>query len=131
MAIVYSNFFGGDFFGGGFFGAKDIGVGGIDPGEGQRRLVKPTGILHRPRKEGRKDVQQRVDDSGLIAAEVAAKLAREFGDENAEILAHQQALEVAQLSAEQVSFEIGLLLRKKLRTQEEEVLLLLLMAASA
>jgi hypothetical protein len=95
------------------------------------RIVKPSGLLHKPRKEGRRDVSDRVEDSRAIAAEVAARLAREFGDETAATLAAQQALDVAELSAQQVAFEIGVLLRKKLRTEEEEVLLLLLLAASA
>lgn len=130
-----SNFFGGDFFGGGFFGDSGggTGTGGIDPGEGVR-IVKPTGILHRPKKEGRKDVSDRIEDSRLIAAEVAAKLAREFGDETEETRRQAEALakvELDELAERQVDFEIGVLLRKKQRTDEEEVLLLLLLAASA
>ena len=39
--------------------------------------------------------------------------------------------EASGLSAEQVEFEIGLILRKKIRTEEEELLLLLLMCALA
>lgn len=135
------NFFDGTFFGGGFFGSIKSGTGGIDPGGDARRVpIKPTGLVDRPRKpakEGRKDVADRVDESRNIEADVAEKLAKEFSDQTlrlrgeAEEEAAQAAqAEIARMTQEEVAFEIGVLLRKKLKTQEDELLLLMLMAAS-
>lgn len=126
-------FYGGVFFTDGV--APDVvktGTGGIDPGEGlkrQRAAVKPTGLIDRPRKviEGRKDVEDRVDESRQLQAEIAGKLAREFSDETQQIAAEQ---ETAAILAAQMDAEISLLLHKKLRTQEEETVLLLLLAAA-
>lgn len=128
-------FFGGNFFGGEFFSVTvaggDVvktGTGGIDPGDGlKRRIVKPTGILHLPKKKGGdKRVEARVEDSQNIQAEIAARLAREFSEETVAIEARPPAIE---MSLVEVEAEIGLLLRKKLRTEDEEVMLLLMMAA--
>lgn len=122
-----TSFFGGEFFGGEFF---NQGSGGRPRPDDGGRIFKPTGLIDRPKKP-QTVVDQRVEDSSAIAAEVAAKLAREFGDETARTLAEQQALAVAELSAKQVDFEIGVLLRKKIKKDEEELLLILLLAASA
>jgi hypothetical protein len=106
------------------------GTGGIDP-QRRRSIVKPTGTLHLPKKSKQTRVDERVDDSREIQAEVAAKLAREFGDENAALRAKPQAAPVAQMSMLEVEREIGQLLRKKLRTEEDELMMLVLMAAAA
>lgn len=96
------------------------GTGGIDP---KRRAYKPSGLL--PRRDGRQQVEDRIDESAIIHAEVNAKLAREF--EETEVV----AAPVITMSAAEIDWEIGLLLRKKMRTEEDEVLLLLLMAAAS
>lgn len=105
------------------------GTGGIDPGEGLRRFpAKPTGLLDRPKKEvreGRKNVEDRIDESAQIAAEIAGNLAREFGDETQ----RQEAANIVEMSMAEVDFEIGVLLRKKIRNEEEEIMLMLLMIA--
>lgn len=80
-----------------------------------------------PRKEGRKDVQARVDESRDIQAEIAGRLAREFADETVSLDAKTPVIE---MSIAEIEFEIGVLLRKKLRNEEDEVLLLLLMVAA-
>lgn len=106
------------------------GTGGIDP-ERKRRLhlpVKPTGLVERPAKEGRKEVADRVDETRGIQAEIAARLAKEFSEETAALEAR---LPVAEMSLAQVEREIGVLLRKQMRTEEDELLLLLLMVAAA
>jgi hypothetical protein len=143
---VYTNFFGGAFFDGGFFGAGTddatvkTGTGGIDPGEGHRRVpFKPTGIVDRPKisvKRGRKEVEDRVDESRQIQAEIAEKLAREFGEETqaaeeAQAIEDRRQLMLAEMSQAQIDFEIGVLLRKKIKTAEDELILVLLMAAAA
>lgn len=107
----------------------EVQTGGKGDNGVRRTTFKPTGLLDRPKKP-QTATEQRIEDSRAIAAEVAAKLASEFGSETAEILAAQQARDVAELSAQQVALEIGFLLRKKLRTEEDELLLLLLLAAS-
>ena len=120
-------FFGGTFFGGGFFGGIGTGTGGVDPGDGGRRPFKPTGLLDRPKKkEGRKEVAERVEDSRQIQAEIAGKLAREFGEETIRL----KKPEIVQMTAAEIDFEIGVLLRKKIRSEEDDFILLLLMAAA-
>ena len=133
------NFFDGEFFGGGFFGSNPGPSGGKGDNDGgqesRHQPFKPTGLLDRPRKpvkEGRKEVADRVDESRQIEAEIAGRLAKEFGEETQEILRLPEAQPpVEEMTLAEVELEIGLLLRKKLRTQEDEILILLLMAAAA
>jgi len=111
--------------------AGKTGTGGIDPGEGLKRKklhlpFKPTGILGRPKAKDIR-IQKRLDETGAIQAEIAGRLAREFGEETAEI----EARPVIEMSMVEVEAEIGFLLRKKLRNDEEEVMLLLLMVAAS
>ena len=112
--------------------AVKTGTGGIDPGEGLRRKklhlpVKPTGLLDRPKAKDVR-VQERLDESVGIQAEIAARLAREFSEEIASIEARPP---VSTMSMAQIDAEIGVLLRKKLRTDEDEVIMLLLMIATS
>ena len=127
------SFFGSEFFGGEFFNVgttAKTGTGGIDPGEiRKRRIVKPTGILHLPRKEGRKDVADRIDESRDIQAEIAGRLAKEFSEETATLETRRAA--IAAMTQAQRDAEIGTLLKKRKRTEEDEILVLLLVAAAA
>ena len=116
--------------------AVKTGTGGIDPsGKGRKRVpFKPTGLVDRPKiklKQGRKEVSDRVDESREIQAEITARLAREFGEENqdaeATLIALQQQKRIEELNQAQIDFEIGALLRKKI--QEDELMLVLMMAA--
>ena len=107
------------------------GTGGIDPGDGLRRrrpIIKPTGLLQLPKKEGRKDVADRIAESGDIQAEIAARLAKEFTEES---LAIQARPPVAQMSLREVEAEIAELLQKKLMTEDDEMMILMLVAAAA
>jgi len=116
-------------------GAVKTGTGGIDPGEGLRRIVKPTGLLHLPKK-ARADVEARIDDSRAIQAEIAGRLAREFSEETTALEAFKafQAFQAFQpideMSLAEIDAEIGLLLKLKLRREEDEIMLLLLMSAA-
>jgi|SRR3990167_2455073 len=129
--MAATSFFGGAFFGGEFFNTAiepdttpvKTGTGGIDP----RRIIKPTGLLRVPRKEGRKEIADRVDDSRDIQVEIAGRLAREFTDETVSLDVQPTVVE---MSIAEIEFEIGVLLRKKLRNEEDEVLLFLLMVAA-
>ena len=107
--------------------AADTGppLGGKGDNEKRRSTYKPTGLLHLPQKSPK--VAERIDDSRAIQAEIAARLAKEFTEEE---VARQEQVEVARLSAAEVDFEIGVLLRKKVRTDQEELLLVLLMASA-
>ena len=112
--------------------AVKTGTGGIDPKTGKRRIpFKPTGLIERQRKEGRKTVDDRADESAQIAAEVAAKVAREFSEESRQIEARTAEPPIVQMSMAEIDFEIGILLRKKLRTEEDELMLVLMLAAAA
>lgn len=137
---MFGNYFGSGFFGDGYWGpgtgapppTPDIktGTGGIDPREGLRRSFKPTGLLDRP-KAKTAAVQESLDESARIASEVASRLAREFGDESQRIGETEEAKDILEMSMAEVDREIGILLRKKLRTEEDEILLLLLMVAAS
>jgi hypothetical protein len=106
----------------------ETGTGGIDGDAPKRRIVKPTGLLHLPKKkEGRKDVGERVDESQAIQAEIAARLAREFGEDNAA----RAEIERLEFTRAEADAEIGRLLRKKIRSEEDDIILMLLMAAAA
>lgn len=131
--MAATSFFGGEFFGGEFFNTPAAG-GAVetprpprpDDGGGHRRgrgIVKPLGLPPK-RKGATAEIQRRVEETHDIAAEVAGQIARELGEE-------REARAVAELTMQEVEREIGLLLRKKLRTEEDEILLLLLMAAAA
>ncbi|HEY4697759.1 MAG TPA: hypothetical protein VIH29_07115 [Gallionella sp.] len=108
--------------------AVKTGTGGIDPGEGnkRRRIIKPTGLLHLPKKEGRKDVVERIEESREIQAEIAGRLAKDFAAGNAVL----EAAQTLEMSVAEIDAEIGMILRKKIRTEEDEMILLLLMAAA-
>jgi len=106
------------------------GTGGIDPEKRRKTLhlpVKPTGLLERPKAKDVR-VQERLDESRDIQAEIAGRLAREFTEER-EVLEHPRP--IVEMSMQEVEAEIGILLRKKLRTEEEEVILLLLIAGAS
>jgi cobalamin biosynthesis Mg chelatase CobN len=144
-----TSFFGGSFFGGEFF--NEGGDNRPRPDDGGRKRgkygVKPLGLPpDRRKKLQAKDplVAKRLNEAAQIEAEVASRLAREFGEETsdfAEKLARDAELgritELERQAREEraaqlaIEAEIGLLLRKKIRTEEEEVMLLLLMAAAA
>lgn len=106
------------------------GTGGIDPGEGLKRRipVKPTGLLHLPPKRGKQvpAVEERIEEAARERAEIAGRLAREFTEETRLL----ERPPIATMTMAEVEAEIGVLLRKKLRTEEEDILLLMLMAAS-
>ena len=113
----------------GMFGPK-LGTGGIDQSEIRQRIVKPTGILHLPRKEGRKEVADRIDESLEIQAEVAGQLAKELSDGTTRLEEIRQVA-IATVRQAQIDAEIGRLLKARQRTEEEEMVLLMLMAAGS
>lgn len=128
---TYSNFFGGAFFNGGFFGAGvEDSTGGKGDNPSARGIIKPTGLIDRPKRKARNDVERRIEESRDIQAEVHEQVAREFGEETLRIALAQEP-PVETMSLREIDAEIGLLLRKKLRTEDDETMLLLLMAASA
>jgi len=128
-----TSFFGGAFFGGEFFNSGSTPVVTEEatrprPDDGGERktlkakgrpIFKPTGLVDRPRS-----VEERIEQSAEIAREV---LARGSLDEPPP----QEAPPVTEMTIAEVEREIGVLLRKKLRTDEDELILLLLLAASA
>ena len=103
------------------------GTGGIDPAKRRYPPVKPTGILHLP-KRGKlpETVEKRIVEAFNDRAEIAENLAREFGEETAQI---PEFKPIVQMTMAEVEAEIGVLLRKELRTREEEALLIILMAS--
>lgn len=99
------------------------GAGGIDPGEGQRRIYKPSGLLERPRKK--KGAVPAVEARVQETHEIARELAREAKHEAFDVEAY---LPVEQMTMEQVDGEIARLLHKRIKTEEENVALLILLA---
>ena len=134
-----TSFFGGEFFGGEFFNAAGAAVAEVtrprpDDGGGirkRRTIFKPTGLVERKTlsiPEGRKSVDQRVADSIEIEAEAAGAVARKL---RGRIEQAETVKPIARMSLAEVEREIGVLLHKKLRTEEDEMWLLMLMAVTA
>lgn len=123
-----TSFFGGSFFDGEFFNGSQVVVTEEAPrprpddGGGRklkgRSIFKPTGLIDRPRT-----VQERVEQTAEIAREVVEQIAP--------VVEPVEPAPISQMTLAEVEFEIGLLLRKRVRTEEDELILLLLMAASA
>ena len=90
-----------------------------------RSTYKPTGLLNRPTLKARKDIERRVADTAQIAAEVAARVARQFdaGLETAD------EAPIEEMSLAQIDAEIGMRLRKKLQEDEDIMAMLILLAA--
>lgn len=99
----------------GMFGPR--GAGGIDAPK-RRTIYKPTGLLDRK-------IERRISEAAQESAEITAKLDAEFLPE---VIA--AAAPVQRLTLEQIDFEIGLLLRNKMRTDEEDALLVILLVAN-
>ena len=89
--------------------------------------IKPTGLVHRPILEGRKEVDERVSDAAQIAAEVAAKVAREFDAELDDVV---ELLPIEEMAFADIEAEIRARLRKKLRDEDEEIIALLILLAT-
>lgn len=131
--MATGNFFDGAFFDGGFFGDLPTATGGKgDNPSGKRTLhvpYKPTGLIDRPRKRlaeaATPTVEQRIQDSAEIHAEVSARSFEDISGPLEEILAE------GKISLDAMEFEIATLLHKKIRTEQEEVMLLLMLAAVA
>ena len=103
------------------------GTGGIDQDKRRYPPVKPTGILHLPKKGKLPEpVEKRIVEAFDDRAEIAERLAKEFGEETAQI---PEFKPIVQMTMAEVEAEIGVLLRKELRTREEEALLIILMAS--
>jgi len=101
--------------------ADEVHTGGKgDNADGVRRprIFKPTGLLDR---KATPTVQDRIDDSAQLHAQAVenAKYAKE-------VIAFQP---IETMSQAEIDFEIGVLLHKKIRTEEDELLLLMLMMA--
>lgn len=105
----------------------ESGGKGDNAPEGKRVPFKPTGLLDRPKKKAGK-VEGRVEEASEIQAEIAGRLAREFSEETLRLPSAEPS-PVAQMSLSEIEQEIGLILRKKIRTEEDEILLLMLMVA--
>lgn len=101
------------------------GTGGIDPGDGLRRIYKPTGLLDRKKP----DIERRIEESREIHAEVLGRIAKELRDSVVEIeLSEFKAIQ--DMTRAEVDFEIGALMHKQLKSEEEEILLLMLLAVA-
>lgn len=85
----------------------------------RRSIFKPTGLIDRPRT-----LDERVEDTAELAREVTERVAREF-------IEPPEPPPISEMTMAEVEREIGMLLRKKLRTEEDDLVLLLLMAAAA
>lgn len=94
--------------------------------DGRRKKLhlpfKPTGLIDRP---SRRNIEQRVADSHEVAAEVSAKLTKEFSQEPAQA----SPIEIVSISA--IDREIGALLREETQRQDTEVIMRLLAACVA
>ena len=85
----------------------------------RRSIFKPTGLEER---SARKTVDERIAET----IEIAEEIRNQVEPESVQI-AEFRPMET--MSPQEIDFEIGVLLRKKMRTEEEEMLLLLLAMA--
>lgn len=115
------NFYGGTFFSGGFFGSVGSTHGKGDERRKRRSIVKPTGLPPVGR-QGRKSVEERVEDTREIEQEVSREVLQ---------LPQAGSPPIAEMSLVQIEREIGTLLRKQLRSEDEEIILMLLLCAIA
>lgn len=124
------NFFDGEFFGGGFFGVNvtKVGTGGIDP---QRRIYKPTGVLHLPKK-GKlpPKVEQRVEETAQVQAEIAGKLAKEFAADNLARAPVEETINIDAINAVAREKLLAEQARLKKRKEEENLRILLMIGSS-
>lgn len=113
-----TSFFGGSFFGGEFFNDAPATTG-TRPRPGDERPIlrafKPTGLG--PRRKSQTDQRTPFDHGEKSPSDVDVSATA--------------AAPVAAMSPEDVEREIGLIMRKKIRTDEDELILLLLIAASS
>ncbi len=101
------------------FAALQGGKG--DNGPDVRRILKPTGLGGFKKKKGPTPTpEERVAETEEIYREVSEESAAEFIGEYKPI---------ERMSMAEVEAEIGMLLRKTLRTEQDDILLLILMAA--
>ena len=102
-----------------------------DKRRGKKNLIfKPTGIQDRKQKpvahEGRKTVDERVEETLDIAAAVREVAQQEFAK------ADQYQPPIETMTLAEIDAEIGLLMRKAYRSREdEEILVLLMLVAQA
>ena len=130
-----TSFFGGGFFGGEFYDSgsgppptpePELPLGGKGDNDKRRKTIfKPTGIEDRKPKpvihEGRKTVDERVEETRDIAAAVREVAQKEFAKADV----YQPPIETMTLA--EIDAEIGLLMRKAYRSREDEEIIMLLM----
>ena len=106
--------------------------GGIDPVRKGRKQIhlpfKPTGLVNRPLKEGQKEVEDRVNESRSIQAEIAGKLAREFTEESERIEVEAAPPPISLMTQAEISREVGVRLRKKLQDDEDLIVIMTMLA---
>ena len=104
------------------------GKGDNEPsGKRRRSIFKPTGLLGPRRKIAEApSTDQRVAETQEIAREIyeAARVARALH-------AKPETQTAIEMTPAEIDFEIGVLLKKAMRTADDEILLLTLMAAAA
>lgn len=105
---------------------EDVLIGG--KGDNQKRgksIFKPTGLEERRPSvkitEGRKTVEERIEETRGIAEVVREVAAAEFFKETE----YRKPIEIMTLS--EIDAEIGALMRKKYRDRDDEEMLMLLM----
>lgn len=103
-----------------------------DGGKPKRRIIhafKPMGLLARRKRipDGRKSVDERFAQSLEIQAEVASEIARR-AREGEGIFTEEPP--IAEMSLAEIESEIGILLQKKMKTEEDEMILFLLTMAA-
>lgn len=128
-----TSFFGGAFFNGEFFNSDGptppeitLPVGGKGDNEKRKKSIfKPTGLTEQKAKpklvEGRKTIEERIEETRDIAEAVKEVSAQEF----AKVAEYQKPIEIMTLS--EIDAEIGALMRKKYRDRDDEEMLMLLM----
>ena len=92
-----------------------VKTGGKGDNKRRRLIVKPTGLLDR---KATPTIKERLEDSAELHAEALEKYSEP-----------QELPPIETMSQAEIDFEIGVLLRKAIKTEEDEILLLMLMMA--
>lgn len=85
-------------------------------------IYKPTGLVNKPKSR----VQERIEETADIHAEVSQAFHEQLALE-AQVEANDTP--TVEMTQAEIDFEIGVLMRKRMRTEDEELMLLMLMVS--
>ena len=120
----------------GMFGANAVAGGKGDDAEDSsvsskpkalhRQIIKPTGLVDRPRIKPAASVEARAEQSREVVREVA----REAAVSDIKEFSIPEMVPISRMTISEIDAEIGARLRKKMSDDEDETMLFILIASS-